>query len=223
MAKVSITAPAFASYSLWLQTLVANNSESRMTLFPSFCVPPSEVAVLFYLNLSRRPFLGQVVDLDLLLCTGFNLEHAVLFLCHIFTQRPMNDRKIERSDGRGFGRQQLPADSNGHSISNEKKSVVTAQYLQSIKTFLTLELSRYRKSGSTFSSSEPAATAADSETPCVCARPSDPRKQSQRAAPRAWPLILPSKPSITFWNSLRRDCQMTCRGSNLDSNLNSAA
>ena len=103
MAKVSITAPAFASYSLWLQTLVANNSESRMTLFPSFCVPPSEVAVLFYLNLSRRPFLGQVVDLDLLLCTGFNLEHAVLFLCHLFTQRPINNQKIEQSDGRCFG------------------------------------------------------------------------------------------------------------------------
>ena len=171
----------------------------------------------------QMPFPGQVVDLDLLLCTGFDSEHAVLFLCHIFTQRPMNDRKIERSDGRGFGRQQLPADSNGHSISNEKKSVVTAQYLQSIKTFLTLELSRYRKSGSTFSSSEPAATAADSETPCVCTRPSDPRKQSRRAAPRAWPLILPSKPSITFWNSLRRDCQMTGRGLNLDSNLNCAA
>ena len=68
----------------------------------------------------------------------------------------------------------------------------------------------------------PAATAADSETPCVCARPSDPRKQSRRAAPRAWPLILPSKPSITFWNSLWRDCQMTSRGSNLDPNLNSA-
>ena len=69
------------------------------------------------------------------------------------------------------------------------------------------------------SRSRPAATAADSETPCVCARPSDPRKQSRRAAPRAWPLILPSKPSITFWNSLWRDCQMTGRGLNLDSNL----
>ena len=80
----------------------------------------SEVALLFDSNLSI-PFLGQVVDLDLLLCTGFDLEHAVLFLCHIFTQRPMNDRKIERNDGRGFGRQQLPADSNGSSISNEKK------------------------------------------------------------------------------------------------------
>ena len=40
---------------------------------------PSEVAVLFDLNLSRRPFLGQVADLDLLLCTGFNQEHADLF------------------------------------------------------------------------------------------------------------------------------------------------
>ena len=74
---------------IWLQTLVAIDSESRLKSFPSFCVPPSEVAVLFYSNLSRRPFLGQVVDLDLMLCTGFNSEHAVLFLCYIFTQRPM--------------------------------------------------------------------------------------------------------------------------------------
>ena len=47
------------------------------------------------LNLSRRPFLRQVVDLDLLLCTGLDSEHVVLFLCHISTQRPMTDRKIE--------------------------------------------------------------------------------------------------------------------------------
>ena len=66
---------------IWLQTLVAIDSELRQTSFPSFCVPPSEVAALFNSNLSRRPFLGQVVDLDLLLCTGFDLEHAVLFLC----------------------------------------------------------------------------------------------------------------------------------------------
>ena len=125
----------------------------------------------------------------------------VIFLLRT-CRRPMNDCKIERSYGRCFGRQQLPAYSNRHSISNEKQSVVTARYLQSIKTFLTLELSRYRKSGSTFSSSEPAATAADSETPCVCARPSDPRQPCRRAAPRAWPLILPSIPLIVFWNSL---------------------
>ena len=73
------------------------------------------------------------------------------------------------------------------------------------------------------SRARPAATAADSETPCVCARPSDPRKQSRRAAPRAWPLILPSKPSITFWDSLRRDWKMTGKGLNLDSNLNCAS
>ena len=86
------------------------------------------------------------------------------------------------------------------------KSVVTARYLQSIKTFLTVELSQYRKSGSMFSSSEPArpaATAADSETPCVCARPSDPPKLCRSAAPKTWPFILQSNPSIVFSNSLR--------------------
>ena len=75
---------------------------------------PSEVAALFYLNLSRRPVLGQVVDTDLVLCTGFNSEHVVLFLCHILAQRRMNGRKIERSNGhygRCLRRQQLLADS----------------------------------------------------------------------------------------------------------------
>ena len=117
---------AFHLRPIWLQTLVAIDPESRLTSFPSFCrvfcAPPSEVAALFDSNLSRRPFLGQVVDSDLLLCTGFDSEHAVLFLCHIFTQRPMNDRKIERSDGRGFGRQQLLANSIENFISHEKKS-----------------------------------------------------------------------------------------------------
>ena len=56
---------------------------------------PFEVAVLFSLNLSNALFLGQVVGLDLLLGTGFNSEHEVLFLCHISTQRPMTNRKIE--------------------------------------------------------------------------------------------------------------------------------
>ena len=86
---------AFHLRQIWLQTLVAIDSESCQTSFPSFCAPPSEVAVLFDSNLSRRPFLGQVVDLDLLLCTGFDSEHVVLFLYHIFAQRPMNDSKID--------------------------------------------------------------------------------------------------------------------------------
>ena len=42
-----------------------------------------------------------------------------------------------------------------------KKKIVRARYLQSIKTFLTLELSQYRKSGSKFSSSEPVAARCD--------------------------------------------------------------
>ena len=61
------------------------------------------------------------MDLDLLLCAGFYLEHAVLFLCHVFTQRLMDDRKIERSDGRCIGLQQLLANSIENFISIEKK------------------------------------------------------------------------------------------------------
>ena len=63
---------AFHLQPIWLQNLVAIDLESRLTLLPSFSVLPSEFAVLFNLNLSRLPFLGQVVNLDLLLCTGFN-------------------------------------------------------------------------------------------------------------------------------------------------------
>ena len=90
------------------------------------------------------------------------LEHAVLFLCHIFTQRPMTDRKIERSYGRCFGQHQLLADSIKISFHMRKKKwFVAAQNLQSIKTLLTLELTQYRKCGSMFSSSEQVAARSD--------------------------------------------------------------
>ena len=52
-------------------------------------VPPSEVSMLFNSNLSRRPFLRQVVNLDLLLCTGFNYD--VLFLCPITSYSETNE------------------------------------------------------------------------------------------------------------------------------------
>ena len=91
--------------------MVAIDSESCQTLFLKFCAQPSEVTVLFDSDLSRGPFLGYVIDLDLLLCIGINLEHPVLFLCHIFTQRPIADRKMERSDGRYFVLQQPLANS----------------------------------------------------------------------------------------------------------------
>ena len=45
------------------------------------------MAVLFNLNLSRSLFLEQVVYLDLLLCKGFYLQHADLFLCFSFTNQ----------------------------------------------------------------------------------------------------------------------------------------
>ena len=90
---------AFHLLPIWLQTLVAIDSELCQTLFQSFCVLPSEVTVLFKWNLSRLPFLGQVVNLDLLRCTRFNSEHVALFLCHNFTQSLMKDWKIQKTDG----------------------------------------------------------------------------------------------------------------------------
>ena len=111
----------FHLQSIWLPTLVVIYSASRMTLFPSLCMQPSEVSGLFYLNLSRLPFLRQVIDLDLLFCTGFNSEHVVLFLFHILTQKPITIRKIEQNNGRCFGLQQVLANSIEVFISHKKK------------------------------------------------------------------------------------------------------
>ena len=75
----------------------------------------------------------------------------------------MNDRKIEPSDGRYFGRQQFLTNSTKIFISDKKKWLIATRYLKRIKIFLTLELSQYRKSGSTFSSSEPVAARTGSD------------------------------------------------------------
>ena len=147
---------AFHLRPIWLQTLVAIDSESCLTSFPRFCAPPSEVAVLFDSNLSRLPFLGQVVDLDLLLCTGFDSEPVVLFQCDIFTQRPTMIERLSKSNVRCFGWQQFLANSVENYM--KKNWLAAARYLQSMKTLLTLELSQFRKSGSRFSSSEPASS-----------------------------------------------------------------
>ena len=78
--------------------------------------------------------------------------HAVLFLCHIRIQRPTTDRKIERSNGLCFGRQQLLANSIEIFIHMKKNVLVAARNLQSIKK--TFWLLNYCKSGSMFSSSK---------------------------------------------------------------------
>ena len=53
-------------------------------------------------NWNLMSFLWQVVDLEPLLCTGLNNEPEDLFLCLIFTQKPMNNQKIELFDGCSF-------------------------------------------------------------------------------------------------------------------------
>ena len=79
------------------------------------------ICCAFNLNLSRPPFLRQVIDFDLLLCTGFETEHADLFLRHILTQRPMDDGNIELSNECCFGQWQLLSNFIGNFISHDKK------------------------------------------------------------------------------------------------------
>ena len=84
--------------------------------------------------------------------------------------------------------------------------VVTARYLHIIKFLLTREQSQHRKCSSIFSSSEQVASRSDCRRlgNALCLYlPDRPAKQSRRAARRALPSTLPSKPSIVFWNNLR--------------------
>ena len=137
----------------------------------------------------------------------------------------MTDRKIEQSNGRCFVRQQNLANSIENFISHEKKVTLSCPKF-TFKPFWLWQWVSIARVATRFpqaSLSRPAANAADSETLCVCACPSDQPKLCLTAAPSARPLILQSKPSTIFWNSLRRECQMTGMDSNLDSNLYSAA
>ena len=112
--------------------------------------------------------------------------------------------EVERSYGHGFGRQQLLANSIEILFHMKKKA---AWNLQSINTLLTLVLSQYSKSGSIFSKQAGAVCSNCcwlGNTMCLCLPvwPSQAVHESCWAAPPAWLLILPTKPSITFWNSL---------------------
>ena len=162
--------------------MVAIDSELRLTLFTSFCAQPSEVSVLFYSNLRRCPFLGEVV-IYLLLSTGFFLEDVVLFLClFLLTRRMLNETMGAALVGDNFS--PIPSKISFHM---KRKWLVTARTymkskwlvaaqtlhcLQSIETFLPLELSLYRKSSSMFSSSEPVAARSDcrplGNVRCLC-------------------------------------------------------
>ena len=78
----------------WLQTLVVIDSESYQKLFPSFGTLLTEVAVLFDLNQSRLPVLGQVVNIELLLA-HYSIQNMDICSCAakavLLTQRPMYD------------------------------------------------------------------------------------------------------------------------------------
>ena len=189
------TWPSFRLLPIWLQTtLVAINSESCQTLFQSFCLPPSEVAVLFYSNLrlSRLPVLRQVachlrqiwrqtlVVIDSESCQTLfpsfcatPSEVAVLFNSNLnrLLVRPVRTGRQLRSaalhriwlgiccfcsyiifysetnewlqDWAKQWAQLWLATTFGQfheKLHMKKKTVFTARYLQSIKTFLTLEL-----------------------------------------------------------------------------------
>ena len=79
---------------IWLQTLVVNDSKSCQSSFPSFCTLPSEVAVLFYSNLSRHPFQFRSAALHR---NQFGLCWFAPML--YFTQRQIIDWKIEQVMG----------------------------------------------------------------------------------------------------------------------------
>ena len=110
---------------------------------------PSEVAVLFYPNLSRQPFFFQIVNLDLLLCTEFYWKYPDLFLCLIFTQWLMVNR-LSNATSTAFV----------SSFDIHWKFYFTCQKLchnlKAIKTVLTLELSQCHKIGSNFAAAAPA-------------------------------------------------------------------
>ena len=138
-----------------------------------------------------------------------SIPNTRVFFSHIFTQRPVNDKKIERSYRRGSGLQQRLANSIGNFVHmKNKKAVVPDRNLQSIKSFLTLELNQYSKHGSTSSSREQVAASSNCSllrnTLCLFLL-SYPPKLCWSATPTAWPLpvILQSNPLIVFWNSLQ--------------------
>ena len=112
---------AFDLLPIWLRIFGCNRFRIMPDIVSKLLCAAIWSRCAVWLESEQTPFLWQVVDLDLLLCTGFNSEHAILFLCYIFTQRPMNDHKIERSNGRCFGLQQLLVDSMRTSFPNEKK------------------------------------------------------------------------------------------------------
>ena len=179
---------AFHLRPIWLQTLVAIDSELRLTSFPSFCAPPSEVAALFDSNMSRRPSL----DRSLIQTCYFaqdSIQNMLFSSCVIILLRDewMIESLSEAIGAALVGNNFSPIPWKFHSTW-KKKWLVTAQNLQSIKTLFALELNQCRKSGSTFSSSEPVAASSDccwlGNALCLCL-PIRPAQAEQESGPKS--------------------------------------
>ena len=162
--------------------------------------------MLLYWNLTRCRILGQFfVNLDLLLCTGFDSNMLTCINALFRLNKAIRGASVCDKFSR-----KIAAKSIENFYSHEKQnSVVTAQKFTKHQTFLTLELS-LSQAWYHFSWGEPVAACSD------CCRLGNalfvldcPIRQSSAnlpnhchiAPPRARPLTLKSKPSIVVWNS----------------------
>ena len=197
---------------IWLQNLDAINSESCQDIVFKLLH-----AAIFDSNLSRHPFLGQVVHLDLLLCRGFDSKHADLFPC--CTQKPKMIKRFSKAMSTDLVRNNF--------CQFYRKWLVTARNLWSlsIKTFLAIKLCQYYKSGSIFSSSKQAAASSNccwlGNALCLCLHVITAQAMLERC-PKRLGIHFAVK---TLYSPLDSLWEMTGRASclNLDSNLNSGA
>ena len=149
---------------------------------------------------------GNRTQVARLSATRFN--HSAIGSCQSAEENciwlVMNDRKIERNNGRCFGRQQLLADSIENFISHLKKSDSSRPDIyKALKPFW---LSNWVSIARVVAHVPQASLSRLPQTwkrPVFCARLSNPPKLCRSADPRAWPLILQSTPSIVFSSSLR--------------------
>ena len=135
----------------WLQTLVLIDSELRLTLFPSFCAPPFEVAALFdgvwggALSSVRSWIQTCCFAQDLILNMWF-----CSYVIFLLREEWMIERFSEAMGSVLVGNNFSPILWKFHftiQFTWKTKWLAAARNLQSIKTLLALELSQYRKSG----------------------------------------------------------------------------
>ena len=171
-----------------------NQCKIMPQIFYKPCTPPSEVAVLFYWNLSRCPFFEQIADLDLLLCRQIAVfaqdSTRNMLICSYALLLLRDQWMIERLSKAMSAAALLWFVTNSrdlHQISDSSRLKITRHQ----NLFNSVSIARVVALFPPSSRSRPAATAPGSETPCVCARPSIPLKlcrtvSSQSAAPRSY-------------------------------------